>query len=67
MLNANTIIDGIFAIAQRNYDSEDPMRWPYRVGMLESKIRELVYILNYQEQKINEIKTKLEEQNGNDI
>ena len=59
-MDANKIIDNIFAISQRNYKSDDPMRWPYRVGLLEGKVRELVFMLNDQTQQIDSLIAELE-------
>lgn len=59
-MDANQIIDNVFAITQRSYLADDEMRWPYRVGMLEGKIRELVYLLNDQTQQIDSLTAELE-------
>ncbi|MFZ9459912.1 MAG: hypothetical protein ACO27K_07775 [Ilumatobacteraceae bacterium] len=44
----------------RHYDKDDPMRWPFLVGILETKIRELVTIINNDHALIEAMNTKLD-------
>lgn len=60
MLNAQEIIDTCHALA-RHYEHDDPMRWPFITGVLETKIRELVRICNHDEQVIRSLNAKIDE------
>ena len=59
-MNANTIVDTIYKTVMRIHTTDDPMRWPYQVGMLETKVRELVYQINDQQQTIDKLTADLE-------
>ena len=59
-MDANQIIDGIYAISQRLYKPGDIDRWPFQVGMLESKIRELVYQINDMQEIIDKVNVDLD-------
>jgi len=60
MLNAEEIIDTCRAML-RHYEPDDPMRWPFYSGVLETKIRELVRILNHDESVIRTLNNKIDE------
>ena len=59
MINADEIIHTCNSLT-RHYDKDDPMRWPFLVGILETKIRELVTIINNDHALIEAMNTKLD-------
>lgn len=59
-MDANQIIDSIYGISKRLYKPEDIDRWPFQVGMLESKIRELVYQINDMQSAIDQVNIDLD-------
>ena len=59
-MDANQIIDSIYGISKRLYKPEDIDRWPFQVGMLESKIRELVYQINEMQLTIDQLTDDLQ-------
>lgn len=59
-LNADYIISSIAQDASRLFEAGEPRdRLSYQVGMLQGKIRELVYIVNLHEEVISEIKQQI--------
>lgn len=58
-MNVNHIIESIEQTRDNYYKSDDPMRWPYQVGMLETKLRELAHIVNNQMEHIRDLETQL--------
>lgn len=59
-LNADYIISSIAQDASRLFEGGEPRdRLSYQVGMLQGKIRELVYIVNLHEEVISEIKQQI--------
>lgn len=59
MINADELIHTCNSLT-RHYDKDDPMRWPFLVGVLETKIRELVKIINNDHILIEALNTKLD-------
>lgn len=59
-MNIQQIIDGIASTTDNYYQPEDPMRWPFRVGMLETKLRELAFLITNQQQHITYLESQLE-------
>lgn len=59
MINADELINTCNSLT-RHYDKDDPMRWPFLVGILETKIRELVTIINNDHALIEAMNTKLD-------
>lgn len=59
-MNIQQIIDGIATTTDNYYGTEDPMRWPFRVGMLETKLRELAFLIANQTQHIAYLESQLE-------
>jgi len=60
-LNADYIISSIAQNASRLFEDGEPRdRLSYQVGMLQGKIRELVYIVNLHEDLISEIQQQLD-------
>lgn len=57
-MNVDHIIESIQSTRDNYYKPDDPMRWPYQVGMLESKLREMAYIINKQTEHIRTLETK---------
>ncbi len=58
-MNVNHIIQSIEQTRDNYYAPDDPMRWPYQVGMLETKLRELAHIVNNQMEHIRDLETQL--------
>ena len=59
-MDANIIVDSIYKTAMRNYSADDVMRWPYQIGMLETKVRELVYQINEMQLTIDQLTDDLQ-------
>ena len=53
------VLQAIQQTTENYYKPDDPMRWPYQVGMLESKLRELIHIINTQMEHIRDLETQL--------
>jgi len=61
-MTANQIIANISATADRMYAGQPAVdRLAFQVGMLESKIREYVYLLNSLQQEVEEVIQILED------
>jgi len=61
-MTANQIIANIAATADRMYAGQPPFdRLAFQVGMLESKIREYVYLLDSLQQEVEEVIQILED------
>jgi hypothetical protein len=61
-MTANQIIANISATADRMYAGQPPVdRLAFQVGMLESKIREYVYLLDSLQQEVEEVIQILED------
>jgi len=61
-MTANQIIANISATADRMYAGQPPVdRLAFQVGMLESKIREYVYLLDSLQQEVQEVIQILED------
>jgi hypothetical protein len=61
-MTANQIIANIAATADRMYAGQPPVdRLAFQVGMLESKIREYVYLLDSLQQEVEEVIQILED------
>jgi hypothetical protein len=61
-MTANQIIANISATADRMYAGQPAVdRLAFQVGMLESKIREYVYLLDSLRQEVNEVIQILED------
>jgi hypothetical protein len=61
-MTANQIIANISATADRMYAGQPPVdRLAFQVGMLESKIREYVYLLDSLKQEVQEVIQILED------
>lgn len=58
-MNVQQIIDGIKSTTDRYYEPGDSMRWPFQVGMLETKLREFAHILNIQTEHIRDLEQQL--------
>ena len=58
MINADELIHTCNSLT-RHYDKDDPMRWPFLVGILETKIRELVTIINRSEEHTSELQSPM--------
>ena len=41
--------------AARHYDKDDPMRWPFIVGVMTVKIRELAFLLEQRDAEISNL------------
>jgi len=65
MINAQEIIDTCNAMT-RHYTKDDPMRMYFLVGILETKIRELVTIVNNDARLIQTLNEKIDEVFQND-
>lgn len=64
-IDAQEMIDTLEAIARNNYregEADRADRLAYHVGLLQSKLRELVYLLNCDSELIAEMKRDLEQQ-----
>jgi hypothetical protein len=44
----------------RHYDKDDPMRWPFIVGVMTVKIRELAFLLEQRDAEISNLHTQIE-------
>lgn len=53
MNKADQIIDGCKSLA-KHYADDDPLRYPFIVGVMEMKIRELAFIIENHETLIKE-------------
>ena len=61
-MTANQVIANIAATADRMYAGQPPVyRLAFQVGMLESKIREYVYLLDSLKQEVEEVIQILED------
>ena len=61
-MTANQVIANIAATADRMYAGQPAVdRLAFQVGMLESKIREYVYLLDSLQQEVNEVIQILED------
>ena len=61
-MTANQIIANISATADRMYAGQPPVdRLAFQVGLLESKIREYVYLLDSLKQEVEEVIQILED------
>jgi len=58
-MNIENIIQNIQVTRDNYYASDDSMRWPFQVGMLETKLRELAHIVNTQMEHIRDLETQL--------
>ena len=58
-MDANQIIDGIKSITERYYEPSDSMRYPFQVGCLETKLREIVYIYNNTAEEVRRLQREL--------
>ena len=58
-MNIEHVLQAIQDTRDNYYEQDDPMRWPYQVGMLESKMRELAHIINLQAEHIRDLETQL--------
>ena len=58
-MNIDHVLQAIQDTRDNYYKPDDVMRWPYQVGMLESKMRELVHIINIQAEHIRDLETQL--------
>jgi len=65
VLNAQEIIDTCNAMT-RHYTKDDPMRMYFLQGILETKIRELVTIVNNDARMIQALNAKIDEVFEND-
>lgn len=65
VLNAQEIIDTCNAMT-RHYTKDDPMRMYFLQGILETKIRELVTIVNNDAKLIQALNAKIDEALQND-
>ena len=65
VLNAQEIIDTCNAMT-RHYTKDDPMRMYFLQGILETKIRELVTIVNNDARMIQALNAKIDEALQND-
>jgi len=45
--------------AARLYEDDDPMRWPFIVGMLEAQLKETRYWLQNTQERIKELEMEL--------
>lgn len=62
-IDAQEMIDTLEAIARNNYregEADRADRLAYHVGLLQSKLREVVYILNCDSELIEELKQDLD-------
>ena len=57
-IDAQQIIDTCYEFA-KHYEQGDIMRWPFIAGCLETKIRELVNIVNQDSEIINDMSLDL--------
>ena len=57
-IDAQQIIDMCYSLA-KHYEQGDTMRWPFIAGCLETKIRELVNIVNQDSEIINDMSLDL--------
>jgi hypothetical protein len=58
-MNIDHILQAIQATCENYYEPGDPMRWPYQVGMLESKLREMAYLLTNAQERIKDLETEI--------
>ena len=62
MMTANEVVANIAATADRMYAGQPAVdRLAFQVGMLESKIREYVYLLDSLQQEVDEVIQILED------
>jgi hypothetical protein len=63
-MNIDHLIQSIEETCHKFYDKNDPMRWCYQVGMLQSKLREMGWLINAQADQISQLEKALEEKDG---
>lgn len=61
---ADLIVDTCIDMA-RHYDKDDPMRWPFIVGVMTVKIRELAFLLEQRDAEISNLHTQIENGESN--
>ena len=61
---ADLIVDTCIDMA-RHYDKDDPFRWPFIVGVMTVKIRELAFLLEQRDQEISNLYTQIENGESN--
>jgi len=47
------------AAAARLYEEDDPMRWPFMVGMLEAQLKDYQHFLQNAQERIKELELEL--------
>jgi hypothetical protein len=63
MMTANEVVANIAATADRMYAGQPAVdRLAYQVGMLESKLREYIYLIQNIQQELHETQRQLESQ-----
>jgi hypothetical protein len=63
MMTANEVVANIAATADRMYAGQPAVdRLAYQVGMLESKLREYIYLIQNIKQELHETQRQLESQ-----
>lgn len=60
MINADQLVDGVKSLA-RHYANDDPMRWPFLLGAMEGKVRELVHLVNSTQEELESLKNLMKD------
>ena len=58
-MNANQIINTLKQQTENFYATDDVMRWPFLVGCMEVKIRELIFAYNNTLEEITRLQQEL--------
>lgn len=60
MINPDEVIENVMSLA-RHYEKNDPFRYPFLLGAMQGKVRELVFRLNNIEEELNNLKDLMRE------
>lgn len=60
MIDADEVIANVMSLA-RHYETTDPQRYPFLLGAMQGKVRELIYKLNNIEEELENLKDLMRE------
>lgn len=52
-------MESVHQAVARLYEQDDPMRWPFMVGMLEAQLKDYQYFLQNAQERIRELELEL--------
>ena len=58
-MNIDHILHAIQSTCDNYYEPNDPMRWSYQVGMLESKLREMAHLVTLAHERIKDLEMEI--------